>query len=237
MKPGTILKSASMKTEVRPFFATIPFDPASPTSDVDKVKAACADDRALERQLQTLQAEKQEQELRIEQLASGADQRIAEARALGREEGREKARKETRDAEAARMAVLSKRMETVSADLARRMDSMENLAALLAHDALSHMFGESSQYADLITRMIGEKISRIGVSNVVEICVSQQDFNEGDLAQIGSSDHIKVTVIDGAASGHFTLRLKLGQVDVSLEDEYRHILNHLQDCARLEPAE
>jgi len=233
MKPGAILKAGSVGDSVRSLFASRSSDNAAQPNDVETASAAFARNAALERQLQTVLGEKQEMQRRIEQLKIGTDQRIAQARAAGRDE----ARKEMKDAEATRLGMLSKQMEAVSADLALRMDSTENLAALLAHDALSHMFGEISEYADLVTRMIGEKVSRIGALNVVEICVSQKDFGQDDLAQIRPADSIKITAIDGVSSGHFSLHLKLGQVDVSLEEEYRHILDHLHDCARLEPAQ
>jgi flagellar biosynthesis/type III secretory pathway protein FliH len=151
----------------------------------------------------------------------------AEARdafARGEAEGREAGRAEAEDQGAATLAALEDAAERALAKFADELAGMETLAALLARTCLEKMLIASEDRTRLVCDLIRGQAAALGAGAVVELRVSAEDFATPDAldqAQAALGERgCKLSASDSLASGDCTLALRLGALEIGLDQQW-----------------
>jgi flagellar biosynthesis/type III secretory pathway protein FliH len=139
-------------------------------------------------------------------------------------------------------------LETLQAGAERALEQlrgdlrgMETLAVALARAGLAKVFGDDRDMAGRVARLVRRQMEGLERATVLRIEVSSQDFAEvgslDDLSHAAGLEGIEVKALDGLARGDCRIRLRLGELDVGLGQQWARLSGLLDDAlATEEPA-
>ena len=170
----------------------------------------------------------------VEELRQAAPRAEAKAREEGRREGLSAARRD----DDARIERLGEGIAALAAAWDDRLNSLDDLAALLARGALAKLFDESDDYADFVVRMIGRQIRQLRRETLLGIRVSPADFPDAAaLAPVSAAAGAGSTAIATDAdlpAGECRLDMQLGHLDLGVRSQWGQLSELLQQMAAAE---
>ncbi len=205
------------------------------TSDAAPVPIRPADS---DPQLLALEAEIEGRRQKLEAAQIKQDEHdtaINDAYERGLEEG---ARNVTRQA-AASIELLSDGIDRAVAQLAEESRAMEQLAVALARTALTRIFGDRSHCPEMVIEIIHHQLEMLAKDMVLHIDVASADFK--DAADHANSfaaleqQGISIQQRDDLASGDCEMRLRLGTLDIGLDQQWSKIRAHLDQLVQEAP--
>lgn len=225
---SSIIKSGSVTelAAVRPF--SLPLQPVPPPVAVVRKNE---EEERLRARIAFLEDEIRQRDASIVMLRSDVER----SRQAGMEEGRKLGLGEAEDRQAARYGLLEKTVQNVRNELSGRMLSLDRLSMLLAEETLDIIFDDRTMRADLLRRILEVQIAKIDKSMLVEIEVSPEDFPDKDaLAAISEAlglRSVNVRANPELASGGCTMNLRLGKMEVGLDQQWGTLRELLGDMA------
>ena len=177
-----------------------------------------------------------EQELRERcQLVDTLSTARAEAYREGEEAGRQAGLEEAEDRQNERLALLETALSQACGDVAVRLGAIERLAPLIARECLDKMFGESGDRAQIVEDLVRAQMARIDASALLCVEVARVDFgDEAALARLAAqfgSPSPRVEARDDLASGACTMTMRLGRIELGLDQQWRDLSGLLDDMA------
>ncbi len=185
--------------------------PARPTAEITPPEIL-----SLRRDVETLSRQAQQQSDEIERLKADVDEAYAKGEAAGRKAGLLEAtsREDERLSLARDSAALAlAHFDEVLAELAR-------ISPLLALEGLQRVIGDPANYPELIRRTIDLQLERLGARSVVCIEVSPADFPDGASPTGSAASRIDYRTIDDLGPGQCRIKLRLGEVDVGIDQQW-----------------
>lgn len=144
--------------------------------------------------------------------------------------------KEAGDREDERLKRLRVGLEQALGLLGKELASLERLAPLLAREALGKILADPTEPADLVAGIIRRQLKQLAERCVLGVEVSSQDFSaeaaSAVLASIGRAD-LQLSVTDALKSGQCRVKLRLGEVEVGVGQQWSVLGELLQ--AQSEP--
>lgn len=203
--------------------------PAPPAVDPERV--------ALERQIDALAAEvaglrdeKLVLETALEVAEAGAERQrldheaaVAAAEAAGRASGFAEGEAAKGEALARLEAAADRALDHFRADLR----GMETLAVALSKAALAKVFGDDRDMPQRVTRLVRRQIEALERDAVLGIDVAAADFPDAaaldDLGRAAGIDGIEVRALETLDGGDCRIRLRLGELDVGLGQQWSRL--------------
>jgi len=184
------------------------------------------------------QAQQQRLEHRLEQQAAELAELRVQLRSAfeeGETKGREAGLREATDGEAQRLARLESGIEQALDTLGRSMDGLERLAPVLAHEALAGILGSSDERLPLVVAAVRHRFAEIEAGTVLQVEVSAADFADDQALEAletafgpqGPAIHASVALKSGACR----IKLRLGTLDIGLDQQWGRLSALLQDMA------
>lgn len=206
----SVIKSAvSRSAQVRAFGLSAPDPEPSPlVLELERLRSDLAAGEAREAALRAELAGRDQ----AETLACDA------ARAEGKAEG--EALADARHAE--RLTRLSEAVEAAQAVFADKLALIERLAAGFAGEALARITGDPERHAELLTATIARELKGMATDAIVAVEVSASDFPDADgLTALARTTPVPAVVeaVRSLPSGGCRIRLKLGEIDLSLHSQ------------------
>jgi flagellar biosynthesis/type III secretory pathway protein FliH len=188
----------------------------------------------LRQKITTLEAINRRQQEQIEILHKDVQQAFVEGEAQGKEVGLAAAE----DRQAERFGVLKGGVQKALTSFEESMSSLERLALLIARDCVNVMMTASEARADLLCDMIRFQASKIEKSSIIAIEVSGQDFpTERDLivlAERAFTGPVELSVGKELEAGDCVIRLRLGQLEIGINQQWGVLGDLLEEMARPE---
>ncbi|HEX2594075.1 MAG TPA: hypothetical protein VHL34_21415 [Rhizomicrobium sp.] len=211
---SAIIKSDAVAAQplIRPIAK---FAPAR-TSTVSPVETELA---ALRRQVAQLESQLADRGARISTLQAD----LPRAREQGFAEGKERGLAAAVDREAERLAALKQGIAAALAALEQRLDRVSALAPVLVKECLDQLFAETDNRTQIVSDLIAKQMVRIAEASLVAVEVSSSDYSDGALDALAEALGMPRTILctsDDLQSGQCFLRLKLGHLDVSLDQQW-----------------
>lgn len=170
-------------------------------------------------------------EATIEVERDAAVQAEIDAREAGYAEGLRAA--ETGAAE--RLTCVEAAIEAAQVRWTERLAEIDGLAAMLAQEALSRIFGSDEDLAERVTRAIAARVRQLGQTGIVAIRVSAKDFGDADAvaALAGRAKRAESDLVVDAtlASGECRIDLQLGHLDIGLGSQWGELDTFLRGLA------
>ena len=145
----------------------------------------------------------------------------------GEAQGREAGQRAAEDASAARLARLENGIRQALDTFVQTLSGLEYLAPALARESLATLIGHGDTRAELVTATVGRHLRTLEAHSVLHVEVSQVDFQDDTaldaLMQALGVPGLRVKAQPGLKSGDCRIQLKLGSLDVGLD----------QQCGRL----
>jgi type III secretion protein L len=232
---SSLIKSGDSRdlTVVRPFNPNPPPVLAVVSPDQGVV---CLDEEKerLHRQVEHLENELSKREAAIAALRAD----VMRAFADGKSEGRDLGLAEAEDRQSERHALLESALNKAHVELTGRLASLDRLALLLAQECLEIILGDRSARSELLHRILELHISRLDKSMLVAIELSPEDFDDQRTltelpVQLGVPS-VKVHTNPDIPSGGCVMNLRLGRMDVGLNQQWSAVRDLLGDLARPE---
>jgi flagellar biosynthesis/type III secretory pathway protein FliH len=181
---------------------------------------------ALRGELERLRAKLADQEVAIAGYPAALDKARADGEAAGRDVGRKEA-DDGRDALAAKIEAATALALKQFAD---EIASLERLAPLLAIEGLGRVFEPSDQRADLVREVIRRQLAGLEAQAIVCLEISSTDFPDADgLPRVQGAE---VRALDALESGDCRIRLRLGALEVGLDQQWDRLREVLADLAK-----
>jgi len=181
---------------------------------------------ALRGEVERLRAKIAEQEVAIADHPSALEKARADGEAAGRVTGLREA-DDGREALAAKIATAT---QLALERFAQEVASLERLAPMLAIEGLGRVFEPSDQRAELVRDVIRRQMSGLERQAVVCVEVSSADFPDADA--LPSVSGAEVRALDEMKSGDCRIRLKLGALEVGLDQQWDRLREVLIDLAQ-----
>ncbi|MGE5566067.1 MAG: hypothetical protein ACM3YN_07935 [Parcubacteria group bacterium] len=154
---------------------------------------------------------------------------LEKARADGEAAGRVTGLREADDGREALAAKIATATQLALDRFAEEVASLERLAPLVAIEGLGRVFEPSDQRAELVREVIRRQISGLETSAVVCVEVSSADFPDAD--DLPAASGAEVRALDELKSGDCRIRLKLGSLEVGLDQQWDRLRGVLSDLA------
>lgn len=159
-------------------------------------------------------------------------QAAAEARAAGRDEGAA--------AKDEALEVLAGAAERALDELRQDLSGLEVLAVALSRAALAKVFGEADDLGDRVARLVRRQLAEVERSAVLRIEVSAADFRDAAaLEALGSRaglSGIETCALDTLAAGDCRIRLRLGELEIGLAQQWGRLQALLDEALPAEAA-
>jgi flagellar assembly protein FliH len=197
----------------------------------------------LEENVARLRAEKAELEAALEaaeiesvRRAAASEAAVAEAEASGRDVGFA----EGAEAKAESIAVLEAAADRAMDQFRTDLRGMETLAVALSKAALAKVFGDDRDMAYRVARLVRRQVEVLDRDAVLRVEVAATDFSdaaavEGLLRDAGL-DGIEVRPVDELGTGGCRIRLRLGELDVGLSQQWSRLGALLDETLAVEGA-
>lgn len=209
-----VIKSADAGRRVRPFAAGVPaVQLLTPRIDPEVSLLQAEVDRL--RQALGTGAE------RIDRLEAEAGKAFEAGRAAGFEAGLREGDNLRTESLAALRAGIDGALEACRGD----MTALKRLAILVARESLARLVGDDVQRQSLVTTLLDQQLNALEWAAVVRIEVSSHDFPDSDalqaLAASITSPAIDIVTETSLAAGGCRIRLRLGSLDVGIDQQWR----------------
>jgi flagellar biosynthesis/type III secretory pathway protein FliH len=133
---------------------------------------------------------------------------------------------------AASIELLSDGIDRAIAQLAQYSSAMEQLAVELARTALTRVFGERSHRPDMVLEIIHRQLETLAKDMVLQIDVASKDFKDAadqdDAFAAWLQQGISIQRRDDLVSGDCEMHLRLGTLDIGLDQQWGKIRAHLE---------
>jgi flagellar biosynthesis/type III secretory pathway protein FliH len=226
---SAIIKSGSV-TELS---AVRPIKAASFTRAISKQDE---ERNRLQQRIAALEEELRKRDEAMAALRADVERAFEEGKTQGRNEGLMQAE----DRQAERFTLLENGVQEALDGLSKDLSSLERLSALLARECLDKILGASDDRAELVGRIIAEQIGKIERSTLLGIEVSRADFpDDQSLAALGAHIGLPSVALTADAekpSGACTMTLRLGRMDVGLDQQWSALREVLGEMALPENA-
>ena len=184
----------------------------SATSVAAPVKAAAPDPREAELNRLRKQVEQ------LESALAAAKKAEDDARDAGRKTGLAEAHRE----DTARLALLEATLAQVVGNFEARLGVLDGLAPLLARAALEKLCVPPENWVVLLEGVIARQLGALRRSSVVALFVSPEDFDQPGTAALASGRaHVEMDA--DLASGAARIELKLGQIDLDVQQQWKSL--------------
>jgi len=179
--------------------------------------------QALQSDIHNLMSENDRLKAVIEQLKEDKKVEIKEAYELGQTNTTQTYARD----EEAQLATLKTGLQSALLSLKEKLDDNESLALLLAQQALKPVFSPHADYKDQVGRMISLQTQKLHKDLVLSVDVSSKDFSDTDkFSSLGKElglDMDRLQVSEDLKAGDCRIELKIGQINLSLEDHWNGI--------------
>lgn len=191
----------------------------------------------LRRRIDSLETELGQRDSVIANLKAEAKRAFDEGRAQGHEDGVAQAD----DRQAERISLLEGALRQARSELAGGIDALERLAVLLARDCLDMILGDGAHRAELLRKIVAAQIAKIEKSALLAVEVSGEDFkNEKALAAVAKHGGLPPALVIASRdipSGGCLMRLRLGRIEVGINQQWGALRDLLAEMALPEPAQ
>jgi flagellar biosynthesis/type III secretory pathway protein FliH len=209
-----------------------------PTPVIDQERLALEGQvEALSEELQDLAKALQAREARIGELECDLDAGLADAEAKGREAGLAQGA----EAKAEALAILEGSAERALGDFRAELQALEILAVALAKAGLAKVFGDGGEMTDKVARLIRRQLQELERTAVLRMEVSAADFGSGEaldgLRLAAGLDDVELKANDALSAGDCRIRLRLGELDIGLGQQWGRLSGMLDDALAVEAAE
>lgn len=162
------------------------------------------------------------------------DAAVAEAEARGRAAGLA----EGAEAKAESLEILEDAARKAMDQLRGDLRGMETLAVALAKAALAKVFGDDRDMAARVARLVRRQLEGLDRAAVLRIEVAAADFADAaalaDLSLAAGLEGIEVKAIDLLPPGDCRIRLRLGELEVGLGQQWGRLSALLDETLALE---
>ena len=176
----------------------------------------------------------EQQSADIEDLRKQADEAFHKGEAQGRDAGR----REAEDQGAKSLVLLESGIERALVTLVDALSGLERLAPLLARQALASVFGESDHRAELVGAIVHQQMKAVEARGILHIEVSATDFSDEAaltaLADSLGSYDTKVYAYSALKSGDCRIKLRLGTLEVGLDQQWGRLQSMLEKLSELD---
>jgi flagellar assembly protein FliH len=223
---SAIIKSGhpSAQAVVRALISPAPVPVARPSREDEER-------RAFQARIAALEEASRERDKAIAALRNELETAFEKGRKAGHAEGLAAANKR----ETERFALIEKTAVAAEAKFAESLVSLERLASLLARDSLDLILGNSEYRREILTAIIAKEVAKIEKSSLVEIAVSAHDFPDKrllpTLAKKTGVGAILFATHPDLVSGSCLVRLKLGSLDIGLNQQWGAVRARLAEIA------
>jgi len=195
------------------------------------------DDRSarLRREAERLKGEIEEKNALVETLRAACEQ----ARRDGFDDGYAAGLAAADDGRRAREELIEKGIAEALANKQAMLANGERLAALLARECLDLLFRAPAERAALVSDLIDRQLARIDAASVVSVWVSAQDFDEKSRAGLAArfvEAEPAIHLVADLPSGSCTFGLRLGEIDLGLDQQWGVLRALLEELAQGEGA-
>ncbi len=156
----------------------------------------------------------------------------------GETQGREAGIRDAADQGAKTLATLESGVEHAIANFNEVLSGLERLAPMLARQGLAGILGAADNRSDLVAAIVLQQLKAIETQAVIHIEVSAADFaDEAALSRLGDSlgyQGVTIHAYSALKSGDCRIKLKLGALEVGLDQQWGRLKAMLNDMA--EPA-
>lgn len=154
---------------------------------------------------------------------------------LGEAKGRETGLREAADQDAQRLARLEIGIAQAQAAFEQALAGLDRLAPALAYEGIASILGRSDERSQLVAALLRHQLTTIEARSIIHVDVSASDFaDDGALEALGRSLGNQGPVIHASValkSGDCRIRLKLGALDVGLDQQWGRLGLLLQDMS------
>lgn len=175
---------------------------------------------ALRQRIASLESDIRQRDAAIEGLKADVKRAFEEGNAQGYRNGLSDAE----DRQSERLSLLERGVTKACAELAENMASLERLSALLAHECLDIILGEAADRAEIVRRIIASQIARLDRAMLLAVEVSRQDFPDDDaLGSVAAHTGLPLAILSAdseAPSGACSMQLRLGRIDVGIDQQW-----------------
>ncbi len=193
---------------------------------------------AIDPELLRLREDQAQAQLRLEQQeAEIADlhKQIDAAFRKGEAQGREAGIRDAADQSAKLLARVEGGVERAMAMYTQVLSGLERLAPALARQGLAQLLGDADSRADLVTAIVLKQIKTIEAQSVLHIEVSAADFGDeaalSGLSEALGAHAVKVQAYSALKSGDCRIKLKLGALEVGLDQQWGRLNAMLKDLS------
>ncbi len=222
--------AAFISANVRSFAAANGRRPPEPVHD----HVVPAEVLALRRELENLSHQLDQKAADVERLQAD----VARAYQDGEAEGREAGRKDADERRSEALAMLETGVGRAVEQFSRELASLERLSALLAREGLAKVLEASGPRTELVLETIRRHVQTLEARSVLRIEVSSKDFADAtllrELAGALGQPALDVCASDRLASGDCLIKLRLGALEIGIDQQWGRLSAALQDLA--EPA-
>jgi flagellar biosynthesis/type III secretory pathway protein FliH len=163
-----------------------------------------------------------------------------EAAAAAAESAREAGWAEGAEAKAEALARLEDAVDRAMDQFRIDLRGMETLAVALSKAALAKVFGDDRDMAHRVSRLVRRQIEALDRDSVLRVEVAVADFADptalGDLGRDAGLDGIEVKAVDELSAGDCRIRLRLGELDVGLAQQWGRLTSLLDEALTVEGA-
>ena len=156
----------------------------------------------------------------------------------GEMQGREAGVREAADQSAKTRATLETGVEQAIATFTQTLAGLERLAPMLARQGLAGILGAADHRGELVAAIVQQQLQTLEAQAVIHVEVSAADFGDeaalSSLAESLGSQGVKIHAYTALKSGDCRIKLKLGALEVGLDQQWGRLQSLLNDMA--EPA-
>lgn len=153
----------------------------------------------------------------------------------GEAEGREAGKRAVENNNAAMLSRLEAGIRQAAGTFVQTLSGLERLAPALAREGLAVILGPGEARAEQVTAIVVQNLRTLESHSVVQVEVSASDFDDEAALEalreaLGASG-LRIQVQAGLKSGDCRIRLKLGTVEVGLDQQWQRLSSLLDEMA------
>lgn len=171
----------------------------------------------------------------METAATGLRADIDKSYQRGRDEGYVNGLEDAGDKQDERLELLAQGVKQAMNELQAGIEAMERTAIVLARECLDVMFGDAGDRAVLVEGLIRRQLEQIDRGSLLRIEVSPVDFpDETALSALSANaglDGGMIVAKSRMPAGGCTMLLRLGQMDLGIDQQWRALRRTLGEMA------
>jgi flagellar biosynthesis/type III secretory pathway protein FliH len=163
---------------------------------------------------------------------------LDQAREEGKWAGREAAESEYNETREAQLVLLQTTYEAARSTFSTFLEQSEALSVLIAKEVLEKIFGSFEGRSQMVVDVIRHQLSMLSDKAKLIIQVSRIDFPDtSEVKRFAASiglDEERISILDSLNSGDCLLKLKLGTLDVGIDQQWDEILTLFAEQTKVE---